>query len=85
MILIDDPVKALWFIVMFLIIQQLEGNLIYPKVVGNSVGLPAIWVLASVSIGGSLCGVAGMLLSIPLMSTVYSLIRDDVNARNKRK
>ena len=85
MILIDDPVKALWFIVLFLVIQQLEGNLIYPRVVGNSVGLPAIWVLASVSIGGSLFGVAGMLLFIPLMSTVYSLIRDDVNMRNKRK
>ena len=85
MILIDDPVKALWFVVMFLIIQQLEGNLIYPKVVGNSVGLPAIWVLASVSIGGSLFGVTGMLLFIPLMSTVYSLIRDDVNMRNMRK
>ena len=85
MILIDDPIKAAWFIVMFLIIQQIEGNLIYPRVVGNSVGLPAIWVLASVSIGGSLFGVAGMLMFIPLMSTVYSLIRDDVNKRNKRK
>lgn len=85
MILIDDPIKAVWFIVMFLVIQQIEGNLIYPRVVGNSVGLPAIWVLASVSVGGSLFGVAGMLMFIPLMSTVYSLIRDDVNMRNKRK
>lgn len=85
MILIDDPVKAFWFIVLFLILQQIEGNLIYPRVVGNSVGLPSIWVLASVSIGGSLFGVTGMLMFIPLMSTIYSLIRDDVNRRNQPK
>jgi len=85
MILIDDPIKALWFVVLFLVLQQLEGNLIYPRVVGNSVGLPSIWVLASVSIGGSLLGVAGMLMFIPLMSTVYSLLRDDVNSRNLKK
>ncbi len=85
MILIDDPVKALWFVVIFLVLQQLEGNLIYPRVVGNSVGLPAIWVLASVSVGGSLFGVVGMLMFIPLMSTIYSLVRDDVNSRNRRK
>lgn len=85
MILIDSPVKALWFIVLFLVLQQIEGNLIYPRVVGNSVGLPSIWVLASVSVGGSLLGVAGMLIFIPLMSTAYSLLRDDVNNRNRRK
>jgi len=85
MILIDNPIKALWFVVMFLIIQQLEGNLIYPRVVGNSVGLPSIWVLASVSIGGSLFGVVGMLMFIPLMSTAYSLLRDDVNGRNQKR
>ncbi len=82
MILIDNPMQALWFVIMFLIIQQLEGNLIYPKVVGNSVGLPSIWVLMSVSVGGSLFGVVGMLMFIPLMSTLYSLLRDDVNRRN---
>lgn len=81
MILIDDPVQALWFVILFLIIQQLEGNLIYPRVVGNSVGLPSIWVLMSVSVGGSLFGVVGMLVFIPLMSTLYSLLRDDVNKR----
>lgn len=85
MILIDNPMKAFWFVVLFLVLQQLEGNLIYPRVVGNSVGLPSIWVLASVSIGGSLFGVMGMLIFIPLMSTAYSLIRDDVNYRNHRK
>lgn len=82
MILIDSPIKALWFVVLFLVIQQLEGNLIYPRVVGNSVGLPSIWVLMSVSVGGSLFGVVGMLVFIPLMSTIYSLLRDDVNRRN---
>lgn len=85
MILIDNPVQALWFVIMFLIIQQLEGNLIYPRVVGNSVGLPSIWVLMSVSVGGSLFGVMGMLMFIPLMSTLYSLLRDDVNRRNAGK
>lgn len=85
MILIDNPIQALWFVILFLIIQQLEGNLIYPRVVGNSVGLPSIWVLMSVSVGGSLFGVVGMLVFIPLMSTVYSLLRDDVNRRNAKK
>lgn len=81
MIFIDNPIQALWFLVLFLVLQQLEGNLIYPKVVGNSVGLPPIWVLASVTVGGSLCGVLGMLVAIPLTSTLYSLLRDDVNHR----
>lgn len=85
MILLEDPKKALWFIVMFLILQQIEGNLIYPKVVGNSVGLPSIWVLMAVSVGGSLFGVAGMLVFIPLTSTIYSLLRDDVKVRNQKK
>ncbi len=85
LILVDNPVMAMWFVVMFLILQQLEGNLIYPKVVGSSVGLPSIWVLAAVSIGGSLFGVAGMLIFIPLLSTVYMLLRDSVNERNAKK
>lgn len=82
LILIDNPVKALWFLVLFLVLQQIEGNLIYPHVVGNSVGLPSIWVLAAVSIGGSLMGVLGMLIFIPLVSTVYALMREAVNNRN---
>ncbi len=81
MMLVDDPVKAFWFIILFIILQQIEGNLIYPQVVGNSVGLPSIWVLAAVTIGGSLMGVFGMLIFIPLLSTVYMLLRDDVNRR----
>lgn len=85
LILIDDPIKAIWFLILFLIIQQIEGNLIYPQVVGNSVGLPSIWVLVAVSIGGSMLGVVGMLIFIPLTSTAYALIRDDVNHRNISK
>ncbi len=83
LMLVDDPVRAFWFVVMFIILQQIEGNLIYPHVVGNSVGLPSIWVLAAVTIGGSLMGVFGMLVFIPLLSTVYMLLREDVNKRNR--
>lgn len=85
LILVNDPVQAVGFVIMFLIIQQMEGNLIYPKIVGNKVGLPSIWVLMAVSIGGSLFGVAGMLVFIPLISTFYMLLRDMVNERNAKK
>lgn len=85
LIMVDDPVKAVWFLVLFIVLQQIEGNLIYPHVVGNSVGLPSIWVLAAVTVGGSLMGVVGMLIFIPILSTVYALIREDVNEKNKGK
>lgn len=85
LILMVSPVKALVFIIMFLVLQQLEGNLIYPKVVGNSVGLPAIWVLVAVSLGGSMFGVVGMLIFIPLMSTLYALLKENVTNRNNKK
>ena len=85
LILMVSPIKALIFVIMFLVLQQLEGNLIYPKVVGNSVGLPAIWVLVAVSVGGSMFGIVGMLVFIPLMSTVYALLKENVNSRNKKK
>ena len=75
LILMVSPTKALIFVIVFLILQQIEGNLIYPHVVGNSVGLPSIWVLAAVSIGGSLMGVVGMLTFIPLVSVLYTLFR----------
>ena len=83
LILMISPVKALIFIVMFLVIQQLEGNLIYPHVVGNSIGLPSIWVLVAVSLGGSLMGILGMLLFIPLVSVIYTLFRNYVYCRLK--
>lgn len=85
LILIDNPLQALWFVILFLILQQVEGNLIYPRVVGNSVGLPAIWVLMAVSLGGSLFGVSGMLFFIPLMSSGYALLRESVNNRNRAR
>lgn len=85
LLLIENPIQALWFVILFLILQQIEGNLIYPRVVGGSVGLPAIWVLMAVSLGGSLFGVIGMLLFIPLLSTFYALLREDVNNRNQQK
>lgn len=78
LIFLSDPVKAASFVLLFLILQQIEGSLIYPRVVGNSVGLPPIWVLASVSIGGSIMGIAGMLLFIPLASVSYALFREIV-------
>lgn len=84
LILIENPVMAVWFVVMFLVLQQIEGNLIYPKVVGSSVGLPSIWVLMAVTLGGSLFGIAGMLFFIPLLSAGYSLLRDSVNSRNEK-
>ena len=83
--MVDTPIKALWFVIMFLVIQQLEGNLIYPKVVGNSVGLPSLWVLVAVTLGSSMFGVVGMLMFIPIFSTAYTLLREDVNKRNAKK
>lgn len=75
-ILVDNPIQALWFVVMFLVLQQIENNVVYPRVVGTSVGLPSMWVLFSVSVGGKLMGVAGMVLMIPMVSVVYALLRD---------
>ena len=85
LILMVSPVKALIFLVVFQVLQQLEGNLIYPHVVGSSVGLPSIWVLAAVTLGGSLMGVLGMLLFIPLSSVLYTLFREFVYKRLREK
>lgn len=85
LILMVDPMKALWFIVLFLILQQVEGNLIYPKVVGGSIGLPSIWVLVAVTVGGSMMGIAGMLIFIPLCSVLYTLLRETVYRRLKER
>ncbi len=79
MILTVSPVKAIFFLIYIVILQQLEGNLIYPRVVGASMGLPAIWVLAAVTVGGGVMGISGMLLGVPLAATVYRLLREDVN------
>jgi len=85
LIAVTDPLKALLFIVVFLVIQQIEGNLIYPHVVGNSVGLPSIWVLAAVTLGGKLMGVVGMLFFIPLCSVLYALFREFIKGRLAEK
>ena len=85
LILMVDPLQAVGFVIMFLVLQQIEGNLIYPKVVGSSVGLPSIWVLAAVTIGGSLMGVVGMLIFIPIVSVVYNLFRASVHRRLRMK
>ena len=79
MILTQSPLKAVLFLVFIVVLQQLEGNLIYPRVVGKSIGLPAIWVLAAVTIGGSLMGIMGMLVGVPLAAALYRLICEDVN------
>jgi len=84
-ILIVDPVKALWFLVLFIILQQIEGNIIYPRVVGGSIGLPSIWVLVAVTVGGTLYGVVGMLVFIPMSSVIYVLIREIINKRLSEK
>ena len=85
LIFINSPMQALGFIVLFLALQQFEEMFIYPRVVGNSVGLAPIWILAAISVGGSLFGVIGMLIFIPLLSTVYTLLREDVRRRSREK
>ena len=85
LILMVSPVKAVLFLGLFLILQQIEGNLIYPHVVGSSVGLPSIWVLVAVTLGGSLMGIVGMLIFIPLISVIYTLFREWVYGRLEKK
>lgn len=79
MIMTVSPVKAVIFLIFLVILQQIEGNMIYPRVVGASMGLPAIWVLAAVTVGGGMMGILGMLLSVPLTAAIYRLLREDVN------
>lgn len=85
LIAVTNPWQALGFVVLFLVLQQIEGNLIYPHVVGSSVGLPSIWVLAAVTLGGKLMGIAGMLFFIPLCSVLYALFRGFVKDRLKER
>ena len=85
LIFMVSPKQAIIFIIVFLVLQQIEGNLIYPHVVGESVGLPSIWVLAAVTIGGNLMGIVGMLVFIPLLSVVYTIFRKVVYQRRKKR
>ena len=84
LILTENPLRALIFIIIFLVVQQIEGNLIYPRVVGGSIGLPGIWTLVAVTVGGSLFGIIGMLVFIPLSSVFYKLLRREVNRRTHK-
>ena len=84
LILMDSPIKALFFIIFVIVLQQIEGNLIYPKVVGTSTGLPGLWVLAAVTIGGAVSGILGMLVAVPIAATIYKLVRDDIDNTNKK-
>lgn len=84
MILTVNPTKALLFILFIIVLQQLEGNLIYPKVVGSSIGLPGIWVLAAVTVGGGIGGVFGMLLGVPAAATLYKLIGKNVREKEEK-
>ena len=86
MILTVDPWKALIFLIFLIVLQQIEGNIIYPKVMGSRVNLPAMWILAAVTVGGGLAGPVGMLLGVPVASTAYILIREATkNKENKNK
>ena len=85
LIFMVSPKQAILFIIVFLILQQIEGNLIYPHVVGGSVGLPSIWVLAAVTIGGNLMGIVGMLVFIPIVSVIYTIFREFVYMRLKKQ
>ena len=82
MILTVSPIKALFFLLFIVILQQLEGNLVYPRVVGSSIGLPGIWVLTAVTVGGGVLGVGGMLLGVPIAAACYQMLRTDVRKRN---
>ena len=85
LILLNDPLQALWFVVLFLFLQQIEGNVIYPRVMGNAIGLPSLWVLFAVVLGQGLFGIVGMLVFIPLTSVLYALLRDFVDHRLQRR
>lgn len=86
MILVNQsPMAALWFVLFFLVLQQIEGNLIYPNVVGKSVMLPGLWVLVAVTVGGNLAGILGMIISVPLCSLLFALLRDAAHKRNVRR
>ena len=81
LMLVTSPIQAVWFVVLFLTLQQIENHLIYPKVVGNSIGLSGMWVLIAVAVGGAVFGVAGMFLMIPMVSVLYTLLQEITNKK----
>ena len=84
LIVMVDPFQSLVFLIFILILQQLENNLIYPRIVGSSIGLPGIWVLAAITVGGGVLGVTGMLLGVPLTAAIYRILRDDLHKNDPR-
>lgn len=84
MILTIDPLKAVLFVVFIIVLQQFEGNIIYPRVMGSRVNLPGMWILAAVTVGGSISGPVGMLLSVPIASTAYVLLKEATDKREKK-
>jgi len=85
LILMVSPVQALKFIIYLLIMQTFEGNVIYPKIIGDTVGLPPMWILISVTLGGTLLGVPGMLIGVPFVSTIYTIVGEHVDERLSKK
>jgi predicted PurR-regulated permease PerM len=83
--MMESPVKALWFIIFIIVLQQFEGNVIYPRLMGKSIGLPAIWILFAVTMGGAAFGIVGMLLAVPFVSIIYTLLKEAVNNRLEQK
>ena len=81
LLLMIEPIQAVWFLIFLLILQQLEGNLIYPRVVGTSIGLPGIWVLAAVTVGSSLLGFVGLVASVPITAVLYTLLKRDLHKK----
>ncbi|WP_119325646.1 AI-2E family transporter [Companilactobacillus musae] len=81
LIAVESPLKAILFVIFILVLQQIESNLIYPRVVGTSIGLPGIWVLAAITVGGGLGGIVGMLLGVPVAATIYQLFKNETNRR----
>lgn len=85
MILTVSPVRSIFFLVFIIVLQQIDGNLIYPRVMGNKLGLPGMWVLAAVTIGGGIMGIPGMILGVPFAGAMYKLLREDVNKREANR
>jgi len=84
-ILMEDPIKALIFVIFIIVLQQIEGDVIYPKVVGNAIGLDGLWVFVAITVGASVGGVMGMLIGVPLMAVIYSLVRQYTNKFLEKK
>ena len=84
MVLTESPMQAIIFVIIIMVIQLVEGNIIYPKIMGNSIGLPGIWVLAAVTVGGSLFGIIGMLIGVPVIAGFYKIASESIHKREEK-